>query len=370
MLSLLKRYYTLPSTGEKTWTYQIAGTNRWTGEPVRIGTRTRDRKVAEAKLKEVEEQHRIAATTVSRPAYNFADAVLEYDRKKGRAGGGRDGERYVRLLLQYFGRTPLSEIGDTDMSAFCEATYPGAKASTLVRQAYGPMQWVWNKAAKAGLCDPKEFSKPSIKREPVKYARDDKWLFKVLRACQRLEQRCALLFMSFSGTRATEVVTIRVADYNPQRAEIITRTKGGKERVVALPPLVNEALQLLVAGRTRDPQERLFGYASRYSLNRILKRACRRAGVEHLSPHKAGRHTFAARLLRDGASLKELQQAGGWDDIGVVARNYAHLEQAAVDKRVRGVATTIKRGDITIDYTMPNGRSRPIAIYKENQSDA
>ena len=71
----------------------------------------------------------------------------------------------------------------------------------------------------------------------------------------------------------------------------------------------------------------------------VLKRACQRAGVEYLSPHKAGRHSFAARLLRDGNSLKALQEAGGWKSPGVVASTYAHLERAQVDRAVREVST-------------------------------
>jgi integrase len=128
---------------------------------------------------------------------------------------------------------------------------------------------------------------------------------------------------------------------------------------------------VLLASKVGDPnQNPLFGYSSRYSLTRILQRSCKRAGVEYLSPHKAGRHTFAARLLRNGASLKELQQAGGWDDIGVVARNYAHIERSVVDARVRGVATTITRDNLTMDSTMRDGRAQPLLIHKQKQRAA
>jgi Phage integrase family len=44
-----------------------------------------------------------------------------------------------------------------------------------------------------------------------------------------------------------------------------------------------------------------------------LKRACKRAGLPHTSPHRIGRHSFAARILGAGHSLKVLQEAGGWD---------------------------------------------------------
>ena len=363
MLKLIKRPFKLKD-GSSSWSYQIAGTDPRTGQPVRVGTRTRDKKVAEDRLTLELDKRRDLALNGQRPQHTFAAAVVEYGAKGGEA-------RYLEPLVRHFGKRKLGEIKDTDLSEFAAIQFPGAKASTLVRQVYGPMQWVWNAAVRAQMCQPREFAKPEIKREPVKYARSDEWLFAVLRACTELRQRCALLFMSFSGSRASEVVNIRVCDYSAGKAEIIIRTKGGKERVVPLSPLVNEALQCLLALEPdRHPEAKLMGYASRYSLNRILKRACKRAGVEHLSPHKAGRHTFAARLLRDGASLKELQEAGGWDDIGVVARSYAHLERSAVDARVRGVATTIAAEAVTMDYTMKDGTVRPLQTTQSNQRAA
>jgi transposase len=84
----------------------------------------------------------------------------------------------------------------------------------------------------------------------------------------------------------------------------------------------------------------LFGYPSRYEMYKTLKRAAKKAKVEFLSPHKIGRHAFAARYLRDGNSLAALKRAGGWNSLGAVAV-YAHLEQDSVDESVRSVTTPL-----------------------------
>lgn len=363
MLSLIQRRFKLAS-GEDSWTWQISGTCPYTGEPVSLGTRTRNKKVAEDRLRiELDRRREAAVNGGALEAHNFAAGVVEYLAK-----GGED--QYLTPLLEHFGKMPLREIRDTHISAFCAERYPDAKASTLVRQVYGPMQWVMNAAARAELCPPRTFTKPTVKKEPAKYARSDDWLIKVLGACTNLEQRCALLFMSFSGARATEVVEVLVRDYNPRGAVIaLSRTKGNKERLVALPLMVNEALQILLARRQRADSDRLFGYASRYSLVRILRRSCARAGVEYLSPHKAGRHSFAARLMRDGASLKELQRAGGWADLGVVARTYAHLERDMVDAKVREVATDVRLENVAIAPTVASAAQIPLLKKPTNSGD-
>lgn len=359
MLTVTRRDFTL-ADGSKGWTWQIKGTCPYTGELIRVGTRTRDRKVAEDRLRILLEERRELALKGDRIAHNFAAGVLEYLAKGGE-------QRYVAPLLDHFGKWLLKDIKDADLSAYCSAVYPDAKPSTLIRHVYGPMQWILNAASRAELCEPRTFQKPKTSRTPAKYARTDDWLQRVLAdGCTNHVQRCALLFMSFSGARASEVVNVLVRDYHADTGFIaLGRTKNGKERLVPLPPFVNEALRQL-APPGRDESERLFGYASRYSLNRILKRACDRAGVEYLSPHRAGRHTFAARLLRSGASLKELQQAGGWDDLGVVARSYAHLERNMVDARVRNVQTTVNMDQLrTIKDTMPSGPDSPIVPFRK-----
>ena len=72
-------------------------------------------------------------------------------------------------------------------------------------------------------------------------------------------------------------------------------------------------------------------------------RACKRAGVPPITSHKIGRHSFVARLLAQGLSLKAVQQAGGWseDSIATLAKHYGHLEQSALDAAVRSSDTNL-----------------------------
>jgi integrase len=323
MLKLVKRQ------GSPCW--QIVGTDPYTRERIRKSTGV-DRE---------DQAKNILAAYLSR-AHNeavhgpqsqtlVAEAVLEHVSKQHEA-------RFLGPILDHLGKRKLSEITDTDLSALARKVYPDAKASTLVRQLYGPFQAVWNSAERAKMVPPRSFAKPKIKKTPARYA-DDRWLVKVLMALTTLEQRAAILFMSFSGARASEVVAITCGNHDPDAATVLLEnTKNGEARLVPLPAFVNDALRLL---DHKDPDAPLFGYTQRFALNNMLKRACARAGIEYLSPHKAGRHAFAARLLKDGNSLKALQEAGGWKSSAVVANTYAHLERAQVDRAVRGVSTII-----------------------------
>ena len=278
--------------------------------------------------------------------------------------------RFLTLIVQAFGNTPMREIEDTDLSEQAALAYPTATNATLVRQWYVPFIAVYNCAADARMTPPRKCKKPKVEETPVDYPRDD-WLLLVIAACALLAQRAVILFMSFSSLRASEVVRIRQRDYDPEGAYVSVYKTKTEQRKIALPPFVNEVLKQLPRGR---PSAKLFGYASRFSITRILKRACKRAKVEYFSPHKAGRHAFAARFLNDGNSLEALMEAGGWRSFSSVLR-YAHLEAEVVDKAVAGVRTPLADPAVagtltgTVELSKKKVSSKPRQKTKKKQRD-
>ena len=342
MLKLVQRKVSTARGEQAVW--YIKGTCQFTGEQFRASTRCHKKSDAEIVLTAtIERQRQKALHGAASGTCTFGDAVQQYLAMGGEA-------RFLTPLVEAFGDTPLREIENPELSQRAAVAYPTASAATLRRQWYGPFQAVYNSAVDAGMAPPKKYSKPKVEARSVDYPTDD-WLISVIAACTRVAQRAAILFMSFSGLRASEVVRVRQRDYDPVMGRItVYKTKSKKERPkpreIALPPFVNEVLKQLPRG---DPSALLFGYASRFSLTRILKRACERANVDYFSPHRVGRHAFAARFLRDGNSLKALMEAGGWTSLSSVLR-YAHLEAKAVDKAVAGVSTPL--ADPTIAGTL------------------
>lgn len=317
--------------------YYIRGTCPYTGEPVRQSAKTSSREQANDKLTILQGKLRQQAMLGERSVATFADAVVHY---LGPTVAGSD--RFIDPLLDAFGTKRLSTITDKMIADFCIDTYPNAKPSTLLRQVYGPLQAVWNAAAEAEppLAPRRKLNKPTVERPPVKYAKSDGHLEAILKKIPRPERRAGILFSSFSGARASEVCRVLVEDHDPRAGVImLATTKNGEARRVVLPAFVNEVISALPHD---DPKAVLFGFPSRYEMYKTLKRAARAAKVEFLSPHKIGRHTFAARYLRDGNSLAALRKAGAWKSLNAVAV-YSHMEQDAIDDSVRNVSTPLAR---------------------------
>jgi len=78
--------------------------------------------------------------------------------------------------------------------------------------------------------------------------------------------------------------------------------------------------------------------------------ACRRANLKDVTPHVL-RHTFASRLVMNGADLRTVQELGGWKSMSMVER-YSHLS----DRHKAEAVELIGRKDFTTLSTTPQNR--------------
>jgi integrase len=180
-----------------------------------------------------------------------------------------------------------------------------------------------------------KIKKPRVVRKPVDWATDD-YLDRLLPHC-RPQLAAIVQFMTETGVRVSEAARLLPDDFTkaPGWAHV-GRTKSGKPRLVPLSPALQDAVAEIMPDK---PFDRVFGYTSRWSVNNALRRACNRAGLRHLSPHRVGRHAFAARMLAAGHTLKTVMEAGGWATLSVVDENYGHLEQSKAHEAMLDTAS-------------------------------
>jgi integrase/recombinase XerD len=123
-----------------------------------------------------------------------------------------------------------------------------------------------------------------------------------------------------SGLRASECVSLPVSALRAEGLMVAVRGKGGKERLVPIPPRARAAAE--AARAAKDPSRFLFpsraasGHLTRQGMALLLKQAALAAGLDpaRVSPHVL-RHSFATHLLARGADLRSLQLLLGHADI-------------------------------------------------------
>jgi site-specific recombinase XerD len=138
------------------------------------------------------------------------------------------------------------------------------------------------------------------------------------------------------GLRVGEVVGLRLDDLDWSAGEIVVRGKGSRTERLPMPVDVGKAVVVyLRRGRPVTTCRSVFVRASGAPLNMsakdvrdVVRRACTRAGITVVGPHRL-RHSAATAMLRAGASLEEVGQVLRDRDAQVVAL-YAKVDFVAL----------------------------------------
>jgi len=145
--------------------------------------------------------------------------------------------------------------------------------------------------------------------------------------------RAMLELMYAAGLRVSEVVDLRVLDFDPQTGVLRIFGKGAKERLVPVHDTAQEILSDYidtVRPTYRPATDHMFLNRSGRGLTRqavwkLVKRFAEKAGVERaVSPHTF-RHSFATHLLDGGADLRTVQILLGHADISAT-EIYTHVQ--------------------------------------------
>ena len=173
-----------------------------------------------------------------------------------------------------------------------------------------------------------EIARP-IKREvlPKVLAREE--VAAMIERTDNLKHRCLLMLLYRGGLRLSEVLALLPTDIDSKRMTIaVRRSKGKKDRVVPLPerllaPLRNyyksfEPLTWLFEGATVGEP-----YSAR-SLQKVVKQAAARVGIQRPVTAHMLRHSYATHLLEAGTDIRYIQEVLGHSSVKTTER-YTHV---------------------------------------------
>ncbi len=231
--------------------------------------------------------------------------------------GGED--RYLKQILQQLGKLPLTSINQEVIDKAARAAYPGYQRqkggkvykhskSTIKRQFYVPLAAILHYAHDLDWMPYIRIKMPKTKRPAPKWANKE-W-FSKFNAEAEDELKAIVAFLAGTGSRISEALNLRPADVNLNTQEAYLRTtKNGDPRMAYLPDFVIEAIKPYM------DREKVFSFIDRHAVNKRLKKTAERAGIEYLSSHKVGSHTFATNLAKyRGMDAKALTATGRWKD--------------------------------------------------------
>lgn len=146
-----------------------------------------------------------------------------------------------------------------------------------------------------------------------------------------IRNKVMLYLLYVSGMRISELVILTTADMHFDTGFISVCGKGGKQRMIPIPQFVLMMIKNYLG--THPITDYLFPVKygkkikpiSRQAFWVVLKKLCKRSGInKSIFPHQL-RHSLATHLLKKGADLRSLQLLLGHENISTV-QIYTHVE--------------------------------------------
>jgi integrase/recombinase XerD len=158
-----------------------------------------------------------------------------------------------------------------------------------------------------------------------------------------LRDRAMLDLLYATGLRVSELIHLRVSDFDEAQGIVRVIGKGNKQRLV---PVGRDALRSVETYRIEQRPRLMKGRISPYlfvtargtrmtrqGFWKLLRLHGKSAGVfRNLSPHVL-RHTFATHLLEGGADLRSVQAMLGHADIGTT-QIYTHVMRSRLRQTI------------------------------------
>lgn len=316
--------------------YQITGTYR--GVRIRQTAGTTCYETAEkyrTYLERLIEENAYHADTREK---TFADATEAYLNNGGE-------ERFLERINEAIGPLPLNSINQEVIDNTAREIY-GAyrktengkiyehKSSTIKRQFYDPVAAVLHYAAELDWTPYRRVKKPKISPSAPEWA-EPEYFTALWSVCDK-EIKALTMFLCFTGCRIQECLDLEWNNVDLKHGKaFIPKTKTKTYRTVHLPKLLIASLRAIKASG------RVF-QLTYDDVRRLLKQACREAGIPYMSTHKIGSHTYATWMRRyAGVDARGLMDTGRWASLQMAER-YTHTDVSAESKKADKLADLFK----------------------------
>jgi integrase len=253
--------------------------------------------------------------------HTFAEAAASYVQHGGEA-------RYLPRLLAVLGDRLVHEITPMEVRQLALDLMPDGAASSRNRMVITPARSVLYHAHELGWRLPARIRLFPVSRGARARPATRRWTERFVEQCEADDLphlAACVLFMQGTGARVSEAVALLGRDVDlGRRLAILRKTKTETDSRRFLPDHVAERIRALAPG----PDDRVFRYTSRFSVNERIWAVCDRAGLPRLSSHRVGRHAFATNALNAGVSVRVAMDAGGWRSSVIFLETYAHTIDA------------------------------------------
>lgn len=240
----------------------------------------------------------------------------------------------LEVFFGFFGDKPVEEITNEDVIIFNRdyILKKGLSASYQSQFINGLKQFY------TIITDKKlEIEKLVRPKKPIHLPKviSEEEVAAIINATRNLKHKAMLSLMYSAGLRRSEVLNMKSSDIDSKLMLIMVRqAKGSKDRVVPLSPFILEMLRAYYL--TYKAVEYLFegqygGKYSERSIELVLKKAVKDAGIQKNVNLHMLRHSYATHLLEAGTGLRHIQVLLGHNS-PKTTQIYTHVSRQELGK--------------------------------------
>jgi len=227
---------------------------------------------------------------------------------------------YLECLEKYFlflgEGAELRVFSEEKLKEFLFAKYEAGRSSSTVNLYLNSVRFFYRRVV--GYEGPinVRFAKRSV-RIPEVLTKEE--IPRLILAIKNKKHRLLISLAYGAGLRVSEVIALKVRNFDFERKLLLVRHgKGGRDRVTLLPQKLEADMRVLIAWKESDDyvfESQRGGKLHSRTAQKIFGNALKDAGIVKNATFHALRHSFATHLLEDGVSIRYVQELLGHRDI-------------------------------------------------------
>lgn len=234
-------------------------------------------------------------------------------------------------LLSFLDKPP-QEVSTDDVKSYMAENLTDKSSSTIIvflsaiRYAFGT---ILEKDITINIKRPKR-----EKKIPSVLTKDE--IKKLFNSFTNKKSKLLISLIYAGGFRVSELINLKVDDLDfENKIGHIRQAKGKKDRIFNIPSFLSKQLSKQAQKQKQNNQEYLFSgpnqKLSDRNIQKIVRQATKRAGInKKVSPHTL-RHSFATHLLEDGIDIRKIQELLGHADLSTT-QIYTHISTEELKK--------------------------------------
>jgi len=220
---------------------------------------------------------------------------------------------FFEKFINHYRDVEISSLDENDIREYLQYLIQKRKSNSYLNQAVNSIKFYFEVVLEM----PNRFyniERPRKERRlPTVISKQE--VARLIENTNNIKHKCIVSLLYASGLRLNELLNLKIADIHSDRMIILVKAgKGNRDRYTILGETILKDLRLYF--REYKPHEYLFegvsgGKYTGTSVQAIVKKASKKAGIQKkVTPHTL-RHSFATHLLENGTDLRYIQSLLG-----------------------------------------------------------